>query len=74
VKIVGVEKPGHDFGISQFDWAQCPINLRGVRTSEWRNQKLLDYPMTSTRIWKKWSKQAPAISIAWLPFPNENSS
>jgi hypothetical protein len=36
-----------------------------------RNQNQLDYPMISTRIWKNWSKWAPAISIAWRPFPNE---
>jgi len=41
------------------------------RTSEWRNQNPLDYSAVSRRIWKKWAKYAPAISIAWLLFPNE---
>jgi hypothetical protein len=41
------------------------------RTSEWRNQNPFDFPIISRRVWKKWPKDAPAISIAWLPFPNE---
>jgi hypothetical protein len=42
-----------------------------IRTSVWRNQNPLDYPMISTRIWKKRRRHAPAVSIAWQPFPNE---
>jgi hypothetical protein len=36
-----------------------------------RNQNQLDYPRIARRIWKKRSKQALAIPIAWQPFPNE---
>ncbi|WP_128962240.1 hypothetical protein [Bradyrhizobium guangzhouense] len=41
------------------------------RTSEWRNQNLLDYSTISKRIWKKWSIPDPVISIGWLVLPNE---
>src|SRR5215472_6862674 len=53
---------------------RTPVQLTGgpgFRTWEWRNQNQFDYLTISTRIWKNWLKWAPAISIAWQPFPNE---
>ena len=41
------------------------------RTSEWRNQNPFDYITISRRIWKKWSKGPPAISMACQLFPND---
>jgi hypothetical protein len=45
-----------------------------IRTWEWRNQNQPDYPIIVRRIWKKRSKQALAIPIAWQPFPNEKQA
>ena len=64
--------PGHP-RVSRGAWPNARLPGWGGRdrTSEWRNQNLLDYITISRRIWKKWSKSSLAISIACQLFPND---